>query len=101
MSADPNRVVSATHVVDLVNPGLEWGNSAANKSPQEVIGRHPCHIELNDQVVNLVDLEVCLMGVELSVMLLLGCTETECRQVEEVGIVRALHIEERALPLPA
>ena len=100
MSADPSRVVSATHVADLVNSVLEGGNSAANESSQEMISHHPFRLELNDEFVNLVDLEIRLLGVEVPVMLFRGGTETECRQVQEIGIVRALHVEERALPLP-
>ena len=79
MSADPSRVVSATHVADLVNSVLEGGDSAANKGSQEVIACQPFPLELVDDLVNLVDLEICLLGVELPVKLLRGGTETECR----------------------
>ena len=101
MSADPSRVVLATHVADLVNSVLEGGDSAANEGSQEVIACHPFPLELIDDLVNLVDLEICLLWVELSIKLLRGGTETECRQVQKINMVRALHVEERALPLPA
>ena len=101
MSAGPSRVVWATHVADLVNSVLEGGDSAANEGSQEVIACQPFPLELVDDLVNLVDLEVRLLWVELPIKLLRGSTETECWQVQEIGVVRALHVEERALPLSA
>ena len=101
MSADPSRVVLATHVADLVNSVLEGGDSAADEGSQEVIACQPFPLELIDDLVNLFDLKVCLLWVELPVKLLRGGTESECRQVEEIGVVRALHVEEHALSLLA
>ena len=105
ISAGPGRVVSATHVADFVNSVLEGGDSAANESFQEIIACQPFPLELVDELVNLVDLGVRLLWIELPIKLLRGSTEAECRQVQEIGVVRALvrvlHVEERALPLPA
>ena len=93
MGADPGWIIWATHVANLVNPGLEGGDSAADKGPQEIIARYTCLHKLIDDLVNLIDLEVRIFRVKVPLVLLRGGTETECRQVQKINIVRALHVE--------
>ena len=52
MRAMPGGVVWATHVANLVNPVLERGNPAADKSPQEVICHQPFSLERDDILVD-------------------------------------------------
>ena len=101
VSAVPSWVISATHVADLVNSALEGRNSAADEGPQEVIRHQPFSLPRDDEVVDTVDLEVRLPGIEIPVVLLCGGAEYEFWQVEQIGIRWALHVEEGSLPLVA
>jgi hypothetical protein len=99
--AVPSWVVLATHVANLVNPALKRGNSAADESPQEVIRHQPFSLEGDNEVVDTVDLEVRLPGIETPVVLLRRGAEYECRQVKQIDVGWTLHVEECPLPLPA
>ena len=101
VSAVPSRVMSATHVANLVNSALEGRNSATDECAQEIIGRHSLPLERDDKLVNRVDLEVGVTRVEIPIVLLCGGAESKCRQVQEIVVLRALHVEERPLPFPA
>ena len=54
--ANPGRIVLATHVADLVNPSLQWGNSAADEGPQKVIARQPGFVKHLDEAMDCIDL---------------------------------------------
>ena len=64
VGADPSWIILATHVANLVNPGLEGGDPAADKGPQEIIASYTSLHKLVDDIVNLIDLEVRLLRVE-------------------------------------
>ena len=58
MCAGPSRVISATHVADLVDSALQRGNPATNKGPQQIVGRQSLPLKLDDNLVDMVDFRV-------------------------------------------
>ena len=101
VSAVPGGVILATHVANLVNSVLKGENSAANESPQQVICHHPFSLERDNEVVDAVDLEDGFPGIETPVVLFRGRATYKCRQIQEVSVGWALHVEEGPLPFSA
>ena len=87
MCADPSWIILPTHVANLVNPVLEGGDSAADKSPQEIIAYQACPHKLLNNLVNVIDLTVRVPWVEAPVVLLRGGSKSKYRQVQMVDIV--------------
>ena len=87
---------------DLVYPGLQRANPAADEGPEQIIsGELLVCVELLHHLVDGVNLEECFLWIVGLVKLVIGWGEVEQRQVDEIFIPGVLHVEERPLPLAA
>ena len=100
-SAHPSGIERATHVADFMDSALKRADSTANECPQQVIRGHRRSFELLYNRVDHVDLQHFVPRVVAPVKLRRGWTDGEPRQVDQIDIGCILHVEERALPLPA
>ena len=101
-STDPGGVKWPAHVADLLYPGLQRANPAADEGPEQVVrGELLLRDVLFQHLVDGVDFEVQLPQIEVLVVLLGGRRQAECRQIDEVYWPGAHHVEEGSLPLAA
>ena len=84
--AVPSWVKGATHMAYLVDPVLEWGDSAADKCSQQVISCHPALGERNHGFVYHAELRVILPGSVVPVKPFRWGCNGECRQPNLVDI---------------
>ena len=85
-------------MADLVYPGLQRANPAADEGPEQVIySELLIHDVLLHHIVDGVDLDERLLRVVVLVELLIGRGQAECRKVDEVCSPDVLHVEEHPL----
>ena len=91
--AHPSRVKMATHVADLMDPALQWRDSAANECGHQVLTRQSCLLELRYQFMDGVDFQDLVFRVIPPIVLARGRPNLERREVDEIDIGGVLHVE--------